>query len=455
YHEIRDYQKAENSYRQATLNIDQKSSKQSLATSYYWLALMQIKNNNSKQAIKSFDEAVNLDQKLNSGDLGIGVIHEHFGEWEFALDAYKKQLQQNDNNAELNFKIASLLEVKFHKTEQALNYFEEALRLDKTRAEWHFSLANCYEEMRDYYNAAKWYKSAIDRKQKHTPEWYRRLGFALEKLGESNKALEAFQEADLFRRPSSIDNKFYKKHIKGSSTRYAISYDYYQVNDNMVFYESMAGSRLMCNPLAIFQHLMANEEFKHYTHVLTVKNIDNVLDELRSLSNVLFVKRDTALYMRSSTSAKYIITNSKLSRFITRKPEQKLLDTWHGTDYKTSGGHDSASPLGYKNANKVVLSSTYVLTPNPHMSTLQHDCYQFKNIYSYNISEIDYPSIDSTINITSVEKKHLATELNINMDKPVLLYAPTWRGTYSNNVYDVTKLQNDLMKLSNLDVQLL
>src|SRR5699024_5913431 len=56
YHEIRDYQKAENSYRQATLNIDQKSSKQSLATSYYWLALMQIKNNNSKQAIKSFDE---------------------------------------------------------------------------------------------------------------------------------------------------------------------------------------------------------------------------------------------------------------------------------------------------------------------------------------------------------------------------------------------------------------
>src|SRR5699024_3011886 len=313
----------------------QKSSKQSLATSYYWLALIQIKNNNSKQAIKSFDEPVNVDQKLNSGDLAIGVIRELVVDGESAVDDYKEQSQQNDNNAELNFKIATLLEVKFHKTEQALSYFEEALRLDKTRAEWHFSLANCYEEMRDYYNAAKWYKSAIDRKQKHTPEWYSRLGIALEKLGESNKALEAFQEADLFRRTSSIDNKFYKKHIKGSSTRYAISYDYYQVNDNMVFYESMAGSRLMCNPLAIFQHLMANEEFKHYTHVWTVKNIDNVPEELRSLSNVLFVKRDTDLYMRYSTSAKYIITNSKLSRFITRKPEQKLLDTWHGTAYKT------------------------------------------------------------------------------------------------------------------------
>src|SRR5699024_1273711 len=108
-------------------------SKQSLATSYYWLALMQIKNNNSKQAIKSFDEAVNLDQKLNSGDLGIGVIHEHFGEWEFALDAYKKQLQQNDNNAELNFKIASLLEVKDHNAEQPLQYLEQLQILKKTR----------------------------------------------------------------------------------------------------------------------------------------------------------------------------------------------------------------------------------------------------------------------------------------------------------------------------------
>src|SRR5699024_4718357 len=184
------------------------------------------------------------------------------------------------------------------------------------------------EEMREYYNAAKWYKSAIDRKQRHTPEWYRRLGFALEKSGEPNKALEAFQEANLFRRPSSIDNKFYKKHIKSSSTRYAISYNHYQVNDKMVFYESMAGARLMCNPLDIFKDLMDNEEFKHYTHVLSLKIIDKVPTKLSSLSNVLFVKRDTDLYMGYSTSAKYIISNSRLSRFITRSPEQMLLATW-------------------------------------------------------------------------------------------------------------------------------
>src|SRR5699024_9706060 len=133
--------------------------------------------------------------------------------------------QQDGNNAELNFKIASLLESKFFKPDQALEYFEEALRLDKVRPEWHFSLANCYEEMREYYNAAKWYKSAIDRKQRHTPECYRGLESALEKSGEPNKALEASQQANLFRRPSSIDTEFYKEHIKSSSARYAISYN--------------------------------------------------------------------------------------------------------------------------------------------------------------------------------------------------------------------------------------
>src|SRR5699024_4620461 len=43
----------------------------------------------------------------------------------------------------------------------------------------------------------------------------------------------------------------------------------------------------------------------------------------------------------------------------------------------------------------------------------------------------------------------------INLNMSVVLYAPTWRGTYSNNVYDVSKLQKDLEKLSKLNVQLI
>src|SRR5699024_3726836 len=98
---------------------------------------------------------------------------------------------------------------------------------------------------------------------------------------------------------------------------------------------------------------------------------------------------------------------------------------------------------------------TNVLTPNPHMSTIQPDCYQFKHIYSGQMAETVYLRIDSTIYITSVEKKQLSIELNIIMEKSILLYATMCRCTYYHIVYDVTNFQDDLMKLSNLDVQLI
>ncbi|MBO0991470.1 CDP-glycerol glycerophosphotransferase family protein [Bacillus sp. SD088] len=455
YRKLKDYQHAEEKYQQAVNNLDHKHVGQTLANSYYWLGLMQHNNNHLEQAFQSYNKAIELDQKLKGQRFGIGVFHEHYKQWEYAVEAYKTQLQQNAKDAELQFKLASLLDKRLHAPEEALEYYEKALELDKVRAEWHYSLANCYEKLKDYQNAAKYYSSAIARRQKHNAEWYRRLGFALEKSGKSSEALVAFQEADLFRRPSDINNNFYEKYINNSATRYAISYEYYQVDDKIILYESMAGSRLMCNPLALFQQLLKDKEFKNYTHVWSIKNLDDIPSEYRNFSNILFVKRDTDLYMRYSSSAKFIITNSKLPKHITRKPEQKLLDTWHGTAYKTIGGHDSASPLGFKNANKVFLTTTNILTPNPHMSNTQPDCYQFKNIYSGQMAETGYPRIDATINIDSLEKRKLADDLDVNLDKPIVLYAPTWRGTYSNNVYDVSKLQNDLMKLSKLDIQLI
>src|SRR5699024_7018772 len=80
---------------------------------------------------------------------------------------------------------------------------------------------------------------------------------------------------------------------------------------------------------------------------------------------------------------------------------------------------------------------------------------QLKHIYSGEMAETGYTRIDSTINITSVEKKQLTTELNINMDKRNLLYATTWLGNYTNNVYAINKILDNLMKLSNFDVQLI
>src|SRR5699024_3289670 len=92
---------------------------------------------------------------------------------------------------------------------------------------------------------------------------------------------------------------------------------------------------------------------------------------------------------------------------------------------------------------------------NPYMSNIQPECYQLKHVYTGQMAETGYPRIDATINMNFTERKQLADNLWINLDKPVVLYAPTWRATYSNNVYDVSKLQKDLEKLSKLNDQLI
>src|SRR5699024_10658123 len=119
-----------------------------------------------------------------------------------------------------------------------------------------------------------------------------------------------------------------------------INYEDYNVNNKVIFYESMAGSRLMCNPLELFKQLLKDEEFKNYTHVWSIKDPFSIPPEYQNIDNIIFVKRDTDVYMKYVSSAKYIIINSKLPKNLVRKPEQKLLETWHGTAYKTIGGHD-------------------------------------------------------------------------------------------------------------------
>src|SRR5699024_1184335 len=220
--------------------------------------------------------------------LGIGAYHEYFKQWQYAVEAYKKQLLQNKNDAELYFKLATILDKKLHSPEQALVYYEKALELDKVLSPWNFALANCFEQLNDYENAAKWYKNAIARQEKHRPGNYRRLGIVLNKLGKTEDALVAFKEAELFSRGTFNDAEFYKKHINKASVRYAISYEHYEVNTQMIFYESLVGARMMDNPYAIFENIFNNEDFKDYTHVWVINSFERIPDKYRAADNIIF-----------------------------------------------------------------------------------------------------------------------------------------------------------------------
>lgn len=452
YRKLSDYQNAKINYKEAVNNLDQSSNRKLLVSSYYWLGCMQLEKN-SIEANKSFKKVLTLDKELNSEKYGIGIFHEYYKQWNSAVEAYKKQILENDQVAEIYFKLAYILDEKLYSPEQALAYYEKALELDKVLSPWHFALANCYEQLNDYYNAAIWFESAIARQGNHRPGNYRRLGLVYSQLGRTKDALGAFKEAEIFSKANFIDGKFYKKHINKATVRYAISYEHYSIDNQIIFYESLSGARMMDSPFAIFENIFNKSNFKNYTHVWVVNSYHVIPDKYRSINNIIFVKRKSDAYFKYISSSKYLICNSTFDPYVVRKPNQLYLQTSHGIFYKTVGRDSVGSPIGVAGSTRNLLQATHIIVPNEYMSEKQPKSYSIRGIHSGEIAKIGYPRIDVTLNITDEAKRQIASRLGIQTTKKIVLYVPTWRGeTKSDNRFDSNQLIEDLNRLAELDV---
>lgn len=455
YRKLKDYQNAKVHYKHSIHNSNPTSHRRSLIAAYYWLGYVQL-TNHPDQATKSFKKVIQLDKELNSKRFGIGVFHEHYKQWDYAVDAYKRQLLQTKNDAELYYKVASLYDKKLHEPDEALMYYEKALALDKVHSSWHFSLANCYEHLKDYHNAAKWFMNAIKRQDKHRPGNYRRLASVLIELGRTEDALKAYREAELFEKPSNIDQGFYKRNIKKAKVRYAVSYEHYPVDDQMIFYESLSGTRMMDSPFAIFENIVEKDDFKNYTHVWVVNTFKVIPDKFRSMDNVIFVKRKSDAYFKYISRAKYLICNSTFDPYVVRKPDQLYLQTSHGIFYKTVGRDSTGSPVGVAGSTRNLLQATHIIVPNEYMAEKQPKSYSIRGIHSGDIAKIGYPRIDVTLNITDEAKQKITSRLGIQMSKKTVLYVPTWRGeTKAGNRFDSNQLIQDLNTLAELDVNVI
>src|SRR5699024_9102824 len=342
---------------------------------------------------------------------------------------------------------------KTNELDEAIKYYNQALKIDKTQADWHYALANCYEKVDDYHNAAIYYQNAIDRSLMHKPTMYRKLGFTLSNLGETESALNAYRDADLFAKPNIVKPNVYKRDIDKVNVRYGICYHHYQVKSNMIFYESMSGGRMMGNPYAIFEYIIEDQNFKDYIHVWVVNSFQVIPDEFKSKDNIVFVKKGSDAYFKYITSAKYLICNSTLEPYVVRKPGQLYLQTSHGIFYKTVGRDSANTPLGVAGGTRNLLQATHIIVPNEFMADKQPKSYSIEGINDGKIAKIGYPRIDVTLNMTDDTKHQIVTKLGAHADKKIVLYAPTWRGSSkSKSRFDSTRLIQDLKMLSDLDV---
>lgn len=334
----------------------------------------------------------------------------------------------------------------------------KAIAKDTSNANLRQRLGAIREECEDWNGAANAYEDAVARSNSHRPDWFYRLGFVLFRAGQVGRACQAFRETRLFRLPYGIDTEKYAKDPEEyRNMQYRESVDVLQVQRRTVLYESTHGAAIGGNPYAIFRHLLQHEDFSGWTHVWVMESGISVPRDLRSCPSVILVEHGSDLYQRYLATASHLINDSTFPYWFTRRESQKYLNTWHGTPLKTLGRSIRTQDEfhSHRNVQRNLLHATHLISPNAHTSDVLMNDFDVRGVCNAKLAETGYPRVDRTLNASSSSIASTRAELGLADDKPVVLYAPTWRGVFGQTELDLAQVRSDLAKLATLSCHLI
>lgn len=392
-----------------------------------------------------YDLVINMSSSEDEvHQFGIGALHAKRGLWDSALLAYEKYKDKNNSNDPELFYRMGIANERLYNWLESAQCFAKAIELSEViKADWCFKCGQAYERATDYKNAATYYKQAVIRSSDYKDYWLFRLAYSLEQCGNFEESAKYYQQSRRRKFAHAVNPKDV---IKNKEEEYLSYYtEYYEtlpVDDKQVLLESFFGGSISCNPYAILSYML--DQGYDYTYIVVIKPETIIPDNLKYKKNIIFINRGSDAYLRYLCTAKYLINNVTFPFYFIRKPEQIYLNTWHGTPMKTLG-KDIKSPFqDHANVSRNFLHATHIISPNRHTTNIILDKYDIKDLFSGQIAETGYPRIDLSLNLTSTRRKEILDLLGFTNNKPIVFYAPTWRGTSQSKDFDTRKLQEDL-----------
>lgn len=393
-----------------------------------------------------YKKAISIDEKLESNLYGIGVFHQNKGLW---IDANKAYLEYYNDNISTNHDDNMLYKIgmsfdRLYDWENAAIYYEKALEINYHRPYTHYRLGFVYERQKEYEKAAYYYQEAVARNNEHKPYWHYRLGYCLNKLGKFEEANKAFIDMEILHRQPKYTNNLSKNHAFVQKMTYVEFSKNESIKDNIILYQSHTAKYMSCNPYAIFSYLLQNNDFKHFTHIWAIQDLNDIPSRFKKIKNIIFVKTGSVLYLKYLASAKYLINSGNFFRFFTRREGQKYLNTWHGTPWKHLGKDIKTGFMPFEVTQKDFLQSTHIISPNRHTSDVLLKKYDIENIYTGICYESGYPRIDLTLKLNSNRAEEIKDILKIKNNQKVVLYAPTYRNNFESGNINFKKLISDI-----------
>lgn len=316
----------------------------------------------------------------------------------------------------------------------------------------YYALGVQFEMRGDWDRAAECYTHAVARSDEVEPRWNYRLGYVLYRAGSYREAAEAFRDMRALGAAYGVN-----LHALGSEERLLAEYVEHTrrpIMRNFILYESYHGAAAGGNPFAIFMHVLDRREFNGWTHVWAVTNEGVVPPALRARSNVVVITRNSSAYRRYLARASHLVSDVTFPSWFIRRPEQKYLNTWHGTPLKGLGKHIPGEFLAHANTARNFLQATHIISPNPHTTKVIIDAYDLGGVLDAKLAETGQPRVDRTLSATPQERDMLRKRLGLRDDLPVVLYAPTWRGKHGSAEIDVIRLKDDISQIARHPCQL-
>ena len=272
----------------------------------------------------------------------------------------------------------------------------------------------------------------------------------------NKKEITALQNHDLKTVSKHINRRLAKEKLKKTfseldmnlinCTIYYNIFNKMKIKENRICFISFRGDYYTDSPKYIYQYLLkeCGDEFE-YVWIINDKNI-------KIPGNPKRVKRNSLKYFYYLATSKYWVTNGRQTYQLIKRPQQKILATWHGTPLKRLGldigNIHSGSPRIKKTYVKNAREWNYLVSPNRYTSEILRSAFAYEG----EILEEGYPRNDILYNAGKETVDKIKSDLNLTKDKKVILYAPTWRdddfydlGEYKFNLkLDLDRLKDEL-----------
>jgi CDP-glycerol glycerophosphotransferase (TagB/SpsB family) len=204
--------------------------------------------------------------------------------------------------------------------------------------------------------------------------------------------------------------------------RSAYAVDDRPTDPRLVLFSCYAGTAATDSPRAIFDELHARHPALRCLWVVADRSVA-VPDGARP---VLLRSRE---WYAALATAGLVVTNVEMDRFFRTRPEQRLLQTFHGYPSKAMGlglwQSKNFSPLRQEQQLANTSANwSFLLTPTPEMDRHYREQYR----YDGPILNQGYPRDDALVGPETFERRKDARErLGIGDGQTAVLYAPTWR----------------------------